>query len=142
MNFLEYEKQCAFQQEKNEEYLKIFKKELEKAKTAKRSIANHLTNVDFYINNYLLRFEPLPMNEGCKSIDDFLGYFYIYKCIWSNPTHIKITAISIKKFYKCMFKHGFVSLEEYQCLCDTIDNNMDNWVKECSKYKVRIKDFI
>lgn len=51
-----------------------------------KKIANHVDNVESYINDYLLREDTLEMQEGCGSrIDMFLGYFFIHKCMWSTP---------------------------------------------------------
>ncbi len=43
------------------------------------------------------------LDEFCEDrINDFLGEFFIRKCMWSTPGTIKRTAASIKKFYKFM----------------------------------------
>ena len=105
MNYEEYEMQCKQQQEKNNSYLEIFERDLMEAGLTHKTISNHVDNVEFYINDYLLREAPLEMQEGCGSkIDIFLGYFFIHKCMWSTPG-TKKTAASIKKFYKCMNEH-------------------------------------
>lgn len=79
-----------------------------------KTIANHVDNVEFYINDYLLREAPLELQEGFGSgIDMFLGYFFTQKCMWSKLGTIKTTAASIKKFYKSMNEHGYVSKEKY-----------------------------
>ena len=86
-----------------------------------KTIRKHLVNVDFYINTYLLREEPLEMKEGCGfRIDIYLGYFFIHKCMWSTSGTIKTTAASIKKFYRSMNEHGHISKDDYKDLCDII----------------------
>ena len=100
-----------------------------------KTIKNHLFNVDFYINEYLLRVEPLEMKDGCGyEIDIFLGDFFIRKCLWSTPATIKSTAASIKKFYKSMKEHGYISSDSYTELCDTIKESMDIWQDDCKSY--------
>ncbi|NMA84351.1 MAG: recombinase [Epulopiscium sp.] len=135
MNYEEYEMQCKQQQEKNDYYLEILEKDMVEAGLTDKTIRRHLENVDFYINTYLLREAPLDMQKGCGDmIDMFLGYFFIYKCMWSTPGTIKKTAASIKKFYKCMKEHGYVSKEDYNYLCTTIKENMQIWQKECKRF--------
>lgn len=135
MFYEEYHQLCKIQQEKNNEYLEIFEKDLIQAGLANKTIRTHLTNVDFYLNTYLLREEPLEMKEGCGyEIDDFLGYFFIRKCMWSTPGTIKTTASSIKKFYKSMSEHGYISKDDYKDLCDIIKENMVIWQDECDEY--------
>jgi len=135
VNYEEYEMQCKQQQEKNNSYLGIFERDLMVVGLTHKTISNHVSNVDFYINDYLLREAPLEMPEGCgSSIDMFLGYFFIHKCMWSTPGTIKTTAASIKKFYKCMIEHGYVSKEEYNYLCTTIKENMEIWQDDCAAF--------
>lgn len=135
MTYEEYEKLCKLQQAKNYEYLDIFEKDLMASGLSQKTIKKHLNNVDFYINTYLLREEPLEMAEGCSDmIDIFLGYFFIRKCMWSTPGTIKTTAASIKKFYKCMNEHGYISKDRYEDLCDVIKVNMEIWQDDCETF--------
>jgi hypothetical protein len=135
VNYEEYEMQCKQQREKNNSYLGIFEKDLMESGLTHKTISKHVSNVDFYINEYLLREDPFEMQEGCGSkIDMFLGYFFIRKCMWSTPGTIKTTAASIKKFYKCMNEHGYVSKEEYNYLCTTIKENMEIWQDDCEAF--------
>lgn len=122
-------------QEKNHQYLEIFEEDLKTANLKQKTINNHLANVDFYINTYLLNYEPLEMAAGCgNEIQFFLGDFFIRKAIWSTPASIKSTAASIKKFYKSMMDHGHVDKESYSILCDDIKENMSEWQAECEAY--------
>ena len=99
-DYEEYEKECDKIRETNNEYLDLFEEDLQNAGLAPKTIRKHISNVDFYINEYVLREEPRPMEDGTSMIDMFLGYFFIRKCMWSTPGTIKSTASSIKKFYK------------------------------------------
>lgn len=76
-DYAAYEKACAKVQEKNEEYLDLFEMELKKSGLSEKTVLRHLRNVDFYINTYLLREEPRPMEDGTIFIDFFLGDFFI-----------------------------------------------------------------
>ena len=121
--------------EKNNQYLEIFEEDLKTANLKQKTINNHLANVDFYINTYLLNYEPLEMAAGCgNEIQFFLGDFFIRKAMWSTPASIKSTAASIKKFYKSMMNHGYVDKESYSILCDDIKENMSEWQAECEAY--------
>ena len=128
-----YEEQCLEQRRRNMEYLKLFEQELLNAKLSPKTIRTHIANVGFYINDYLLR-QPLEMKCGCLEIDEFLGYFFIHKCMWSTPGNIKTTAASIKKFYKCMKEHGHVCEGDYQSLCEDIKENMSEWQENCARF--------
>ncbi|MFA7628961.1 MAG: recombinase [Candidatus Dojkabacteria bacterium] len=135
MTYEEYENLCKQQQEKNQEYLVIFERDLIQAGLTQRTIKEHIFNVGFYINTYLLRAEPLEMEEGCGvKIHSYLGDFFIRKCAWSSSGTIKTTAASIKKFYKCMSEHGYISNNDYKVLCSFIKESMEIWQSDYEAY--------
>lgn len=119
---------------KNSEYLDLFETALKANGLKDSTIRRHLSNVGFYINEFLLCYEPLPMDCGTARIDSFLGEFFIRKCIWSTPGSIKSTAASIKKFYKCMMDLGIVKKDAYEFLCSEIRDGMETWQADCAMY--------
>lgn len=131
----DYQEQYDLNKERNDEFLNLFRQDLEKHGLKEKSIEGHLENVDFYINDYLPHYEVYPMEEGCSyQIMGFLGDFFIRKCCWSTPNSIKNYAKSIKKFYKCMVENEFVSKEDYKVLTSIIKDEMENWQKRCEAY--------
>lgn len=133
-DYAAYEKACAKVQEKNEEYLDLFEMELKKSGLSEKTVLRHLRNVDFYINTYLLREEPRPMEDGTRFIDFFLEDFFIRKCLWSTPGNIKTNAASIKKFYKCMLDNKKIKKSSYDYLCNDIKENLITWQINCEIY--------
>ncbi|MDD4729792.1 MAG: recombinase [Candidatus Neomarinimicrobiota bacterium] len=136
MTYEEYEQKCDEIRMRNAAYLDEFREDLFNAGLKEKTIDRHCNNADFYINTYLLREEPLEMTCGSASfkIDDFLGYFFIRKCMWSTPGAIKSTAASIKKFYSSMLQRGNIDKSNYRELIETIRDNMDCWLKDCESY--------
>ena len=132
IDFEEYEEKCKLIKQENESLLEMFEKDLEGLK--QKTINRHLTNVDFYINTYLLREDAYDFTHGIWDIDDYLGYFFIRKCMWSTPGNIKSTAASIKKFYQCMLKQEMIQKADYEYLCETIKDNMWKWQSDCEMY--------
>ncbi len=133
-DYEEYEKQCEAIRASNMELLAIFKKDLTAAGLSDKTINSHLSNADFYINDYLLHEEVIPMEEGIAHLDTFLGEFFIRKCMWSTPATIKSTAASIKKFYKCMLSHNKIPKKHYDFLCSEIKTGMEQWQADCAQY--------
>ena len=133
-DYEEYERECDKIRQTNEELLALFEEELQDSGLSAKTVRRHLSNADFYINEYLLREEPRPMEDGITELDMFLGFFFIRKCMWSTPGTIKSTATSIKKFYKCMLNHGKISKDDYAYLCDDIKENMEQWQTDCAVY--------
>lgn len=118
----------------NDSLLTLFGEDLKNAGLADKTINRHLTNVDFYINHYLIRTNALSMESGVTMIDDFLGNFFIRKCMWSTPSNIKTTAASIKKFYKCMLDHEKIAKSDYDLLCTIIKDSLEIWQEDCAIY--------
>lgn len=131
-DYEEYEKQCKAIRNQNYELLELFEEDLKglTANTKKR----HLQNVEFYLNDYLLYADAIPYDEGAERLDEYLGYFFIRKCMWSTPASIKSTATSIKKFYKCMLEHGKLEKDKYDFLCWDLKDNMEQWQADCEQY--------
>ncbi len=112
----------------------MFKEDLKNSGLAEKTIKHHVSNARFYINEFLIHYEPYTMEKGPEMIFDFLGDFYIRKCLWSTPSNIKATAASIKKFYKCMMEHNKIPKENYDELCLTISGCMETWQELCAEY--------
>ena len=134
MDYDQYLKECKKIKERNYLLLDLFKDDLIQSGLKDKTISRHLSNVEFYINEFLLYMDAYPMEEGLNMLDDYLGNFYIRKCLWSTPGNIKSTATSIKKFYKSMVDHGKVDKEDYYDLCSLINDSMDIWQMDCAIY--------
>ena len=136
MTYKEYEQKCDEIRMRNAAYLDEFREDLLNAGLKEKTVNRHCQNADFYINTYLLREEPLEMICGtyCFKIEDFLGDFFIRKCMWSSPGTIKSTAASIKKFYSSMLKRGNIDESDYGELIETIKDNIDRWLKDCESH--------
>lgn len=134
MNYDDNDKMCESIRLSNSKYLDIFEHTLLEAGLKDHTIKRHLSNIDFYINDFLLYAEPLTMEHGIEKIDLFLGNFFIRKCMWSTPGTIKSTAASIKKFYKCMADHEIIKKTDYEFLCNEIKNKMEIWQDDCALY--------
>lgn len=117
----ENEKRCEEIREFNNQLLELFKADMEGLSS--KTIRQHLENADFYINGYLLLYEPLTFEQGLSRVFGFLDDYYIRKCGATDYT-LKAMAASIKKFYGCMKDHGKISETEYTTLCDEIKESM------------------
>lgn len=134
MDYDQYLEECKKIKERNYLLLDLFKDDLIQSGLKDKTISRHLSNVEFYINEFLLYTDAYLMEEGLNMLDDYLGNFYICKCLWSTPGNIKSTAASIKKFYKSMVDHGKVDKEDYYDLCSLIKDSMDIWQMDCAIY--------
>jgi len=129
-----YEKACKKEREKNEVYLNDFQKWLKDKGLAEKTIRNHVSNVDFYINDYLCYYEVRDVKEGCYCISEFLGDWFIRKALWSSCAHIKSNAASIKKFYALMLEKGVVDQDDYDSLAEDIKEEMPVWLERMTRF--------
>jgi len=129
-----YEKDLEEMQKVNQEYLDGFKKSLKSSGLTDKTIRNHVSNVDFYINDFLCYYDIQEVQAGCYDISGFLGSWFIRKAAWSSSGTIKSMAASIKKFYKFMLDKGVVKQEDYNYLCDEIKEEMSVWLDKMTRY--------
>ena len=127
----EYEKKCEKLKKENEVYLEWFKQDLEEKGLKPKTIRNHLENMDLYLNEYLQYEDANSMEKGIDMTSDFLGYWFIRKCLWSSPDTVRSCSASIKKFYKSMLARGKISQEDYDMLVFTIKDNLEDWMDSC-----------
>lgn len=132
MNIDEYEKECERIREENSKLLDVFSEDLQGL--SPKTIIRHITNVDFYINDYLLRYDAETFEMGLTSMGSFLGDYFIRKCMWSTPSSIGSTATSIKKFYKSMADHNKITMDEYKVFAAEIKEGLPEWKERCELY--------
>ena len=130
----DYDAACEAMRQRNQAYLDLFQHSLEESGLKPKTIQNHLDNVDFFINTYLLHYDVQDMEAGCHAVGGFLGDFFIRKCMWSSPTSIKANAASFKKFYKCMLEHGHIAQESYDDLVAIIKEDLELWQEDCRAF--------
>ena len=71
-----YEKECKKIRKANERLLNQFEVSLKSSRTglSEKTINNHLSNIDFYVNEYLLYEDATEAKDGVVYVDMFLGY--------------------------------------------------------------------
>lgn len=73
-----------------------------------KTIEKHLSNAEFFVNDYLNFYEVNDMPYGLKCAFDFFEYFYPRKCLGS-PYSCGVMMTSLCKFYKVMAKYNLVN---------------------------------
>lgn len=96
-SYEQYEKDCKRIRLENEVLLNYFKKWLSDKKLSNKTIDKHVSNADFYINDFLLDEDAIEAAEGVGDIGMFLGYWFIRKAMWSSKAALKENAASLKK---------------------------------------------
>ena len=127
----DYERECELIRGENAAYLAAFERSLVDAGLSRKTVRRHIENIDFYINDYLLRYDASPMPEGTGMVSSFLGDYFIRKCAWSSPDAIRQYAASLKKFYKLMLAEGNIDADDYDFLLETIKAEKEEWIEAC-----------
>jgi site-specific recombinase XerD len=128
MDYEKYEKECDRIRQDNIQLLEKFDAWLEEKGLADDTIQKHVSNIEFYINYFLLYEEAIEAKDGALKIGIFLGYWFIRKAMWSSVQHIKNNAASLKKFYKFMLEKGQIEQEDLDDLHEIIKEEMPDWI--------------
>lgn len=128
-DFSDYEYEANKIRSENEVLLKGFKDWLAQSGLKEKTIENHIGNVWFYINEYLLYEGPVRPREGHSAINEFFNWFFPRKAMWSNVTTTKETVASLKKFYRYMMEAGSVEAAEYQAFLAEVKSEMPEWLE-------------
>jgi len=129
-----YEEDCDEIRKENETLINEFERWLNDSNLSKKVVDNHLSNIDFYINDYLLYEDAVEAKDGANYVGMFLGYWFIRKAMWASQSSIKSNAATLKKFYTFMHSKGFVSKEEVEELHLTIKEGMPEWLATLKRY--------
>ena len=137
-----YEQKCKEIRDSNNIHIDNFEKWLKNQGLAKKTIDNHIGNIDFYINEFLCYYDANDVTQGCYEISHFLGDWFIRKAMWASCANIKSNAGSIKKFYAFLLESGVVvTQEDFDTLCTTIKDEMPDWLDEMKQYDEMIDDW-
>ena len=133
-DYAEYELECEKIRQQNAVLLSKFSDWLTGQGLSETTTRRHVTNIDLYINHYLLYEDAIPAERGWYSVGMFLGYWFIRKAMWASESSIRSNAASLKKFYTFMVQMGMVLEEDVRDLHETIKSGMPNWLATMRRY--------
>ncbi|MBT9159419.1 MAG: hypothetical protein DDT26_00678 [Dehalococcoidia bacterium] len=133
-DFEKYEEDCKEIRKANERLLNEFEVWLKSSGLSEKTINNHLSNIDFYLNEYLLYEDAAEAKDGVDAVDMFLGYWFIKKAMWASQSSIKGNAASLKRFYTFMHEKGLIDKEDLIDLKQTIKENMPEWLATLRRF--------
>lgn len=138
---MDFEKTIAKIEERNKKILNSFNTELINQKLSGKTIKKHMENIEFYINEYLSYRNLCTPEDGIYEVSEFLGYFFIRKCMWSSASKINEYITSFKKFYLHLCELDLVSKEQYIEMVYIIKVSKDDWINEYYEYYEEEYDF-
>ena len=132
--YKEWERQIEEAKTHNNKLLIEFEKHLKTKSLKSNTIKNHIDNVEFYANDFLLRNEIIPVEKGILQIGNFLGDFFIRKASWASKYTIQENIASFKKFYSFLNEIGKVSKIELAEMKELIKDEKSDWIEEVENY--------
>jgi intergrase/recombinase len=133
-DYAKFEADCKKIRSSNKKLLIDFKKWLQSFNLSEKTIRSHASNIDFYINEYLLYENTIDPEDGISSVNMFLGYWFIKKATWASKSSIKSNAASLTKFYTFLLEKGLVDRSELSELKAIIKENMPEWLETLERY--------
>ena len=133
-DYEKYEEDCKKVRKCNERLLNEFEVWLKSSGLSEKTINDHLSNIDFYVNEYLLYEDATEAKDGVGAVGMFLGYWFIRKAMWASQSSIKGNATSLKKFYAFMHEKGLIDDEDLVDLKQTIKEEMPEWLATLRRY--------
>lgn len=130
----DHDSRCQQLRQENAALLGDFRRWLKKAGLGETTIRSHCSNLDFYLNHFLLYADTLTAADGICYVGKFLGDWFIHKAMWSNKTTVKANAASIKKFYAFLAERGLVKPEELATLKQQIKDELSDWLGAVERY--------
>ncbi|MGR5070329.1 hypothetical protein [Vibrio alfacsensis] len=128
MDYEEYQLLAEQQRDANNQLLDKFEEHLKSEGLSEQTVSKHLSNLDFYVNHYLLYEEIIEPENGIDEVGYFFEGWFPRKAMWSNPTSVNATITALKKFYKYLLLQGCITKYKYSELLDTIKESKSEWV--------------
>jgi len=139
-SYEKYEKECKRIKLVNKGLLTNFEAWLTSSGLAPKTAAKHVSNIDFFINEYLMHEEPCEACEGVDQVSSYLGHWFILHAMWASPGSIRRNAASVKKFYAFMLENGLVSQQSVDDLAQMIKQEMPKWIAQVERYDDEMDD--
>ena len=133
-DYEKYENECKKIRKANKQLLSEFELTLKSSGLSKNTINNHVSNIDFYVNEYLLYEDAIEAKDGVDAVGMFLGYWFIIKAMWASKSSIKGNATSLKKFYAFLYEKGLIEKNDLDNLKETIKEDMPEWLATLDRY--------
>ena len=130
MSEIDYDAQVDAIKEQNAPILADFQKSLEQARLAKKTVKNHVENIDFF-TEYLVYYEPLTrLDEADEGdISSFLLDWFPRKALWASTSSTKSYLASFKKFFVWMGETKRISPEVVEEVLETMKEHRQDFLE-------------
>ncbi len=133
-DYEKYERACKRIRNDNTKLLDAFDQWLAAKGLTEKTIEQHVRNVAFYINVFLLYSDAVPAKEGASEVWSFFGNWFIRKTLWASQNSMRQIGVSLKKFYTFMHEQGHIDADDLADLKETVKEEMPNWLALLRQY--------
>jgi site-specific recombinase XerD len=129
-----YDQQVEAIRSYNQPILDEFKAWLEAKGLAKKTVKNHVDNIDFFAD-FLVYYEPLEkLNEATEiEVYSFLSDWFPRKAMWASPASVKSYMASFRKFFKFMVESNRIDSKDEQAVRESLKECRDEFI-EAAKF--------
>jgi len=138
--FKEWEKQVENTKTHNEELLIEFQQWLESKSFKPKTVNSHIDNMRFFANEYLLRYEVIPIEKGSTEIGNYLGDYFIRKTSWASKYTIQENIAGFKKLYAFLCEYGHITNSDLEDMKELIKDEKSDWIDEVDQYWDNVED--
>lgn len=124
----DFEPEIKKQRKINKKILCEFESSMIHEGLSNKTITSHMSNVDFYINEYLQYYDAKSVQLGIDALDEFFMDWFPRKAMWSSQSHVKNNITSLKKFYNFVSSRGLIVPKDLKKLKLIIKENKENWL--------------
>ena len=129
-DYNDYDKQVEAIRTYNQPILDTFQAWLKEAGLVRKTIKNHVDNIDFF-TDYLVYDEPLKRLDEADYDDifTFLSSWFPRKAMWANETNVKSYLASSKKVFKWMGETECISDETVTEVLYTLKEHREEFLE-------------
>ena len=129
----DYDRACEAMVKENAQLLEDFTGWLQAQGLSEATVRRHFSNIDLYINHYLLYEQVTAPEDGCHDVGGYLGFWFIRK-VWASEYTTRSNAASLRKFYGFMVERGHVDPEDLAYLKERIRDGMPGYLARVRRY--------
>ena len=113
----------------NGRYFKLFVEDLLSSKVSNKTVDQHETNIEEFLDGYLSKVRGLTMQEGSDVVIDYLQDYLLFgDRDLPSISAFKKKIVSVKRFYDVMRLYGLITYASYFVMVELIKQRQDGWL--------------
>ena len=128
MNFRKRKEKVRLNRISNFYTLQTFETYLREQDISDEEVREHLSNIDLFINDYLLRHEVLASHNGIHTVGEYLTEWLTVNFYKVRKEDIELYIESFKKFYTHEVNGGYLERDDMIELYQIIKDEVTPWL--------------